>query len=588
MSPRRCLAAAKVVSFAAALTIGLVAATAAAEIGADPDLAQRDARAVARETRRALENGRALWLEGRHEAAERVLRRGLKQSQNDPALDRALAHVLDSLDRPDEALALRARADARDPRPAPLPKTPLVPDASAVSVLLVRGASPHPDRPGDWPDDEVRERLANRVARRLPGAGFRPADPESVAEAERLLRGRAKPTWVSLRVGRVFCGFSVKDGQIAVAELEAVAKRPGQGPVALPVRRVVVDPLPREGCALQALDRALEAALGAGIAREGGDPIERSAARALFPGLDRRITAWVRKGRSQLASGELEAAERSFEAALEVDPQDPIARSFRDEVRASRALAQALAREHAPDAGDRVDPRLSAEQRAAAEIALRRERTRRDELMAALAVLDEDVVRPSDAALARLRRVEIPQPDAFGPRLARERVGGPISARAAYAPNGDVIARYYFAERSEAPVLREEDTRGDGTPDRWITYRGTARHEIFEDRSAHGRPDLRLVFAEAGEPLERIEVDRQRDGTPDHVLRYRNGALIAESADTDGDGRLDRFDRFDAEGRVGLREEDLNGDGEVDVRSEYVAGKLVRREISTPEHLPES
>ena len=267
MTPRRCLAAAKAVGFAAALTIGLAAATATAEAPADPELAQRDARAAARETRRALENGRALWLEGRHEAAERVLRRGLKQSPNDPALERALAHVLDSVDRPDEARALRARADARDPRPAPLPTTPLLPDAASVSILLVRGASAHPERPGDWPADEVRARLANRVAQRLPGSVFRSADPESVAEAERLLRGRADPTWVSLRVGRVFCGFSVKDGQIAVAELEAVAQRPGQAPVALPVRRVVVDPLPREGCALQALDRALEAVLMARASR---------------------------------------------------------------------------------------------------------------------------------------------------------------------------------------------------------------------------------------------------------------------------------------------------------------------------------
>ena len=67
------------------------------------------------------------------------------------------------------------------------------------------------------------------------------------------------------------------------------------------------------------------------------------------------------------------------------------------------------------------------------------------------------------------------------------------------------------------------------------------------------------------------------------MFRYENGRLDAEELDTDGDGRLDRFDRFDADGRVALREEDLDGDGAIDVRSRYESGRLVRREFSRPE-----
>jgi tetratricopeptide (TPR) repeat protein len=570
----------------AAVVTGLLLAAVALAAPPAPD----EARELERDARRALQNGRALLLEGRADAAERVLRRGLKQSPSDPQLERALAHVLEALERPDEALAARARADARLPRPAPPPNTPLRPSSPDHLILLVRGASPRPELPGPWPADAVRAHIAARVAQRLPGATFRQGDPETVSQAKQLLAEHDASRVLSLRLDRSFCGFSIKDGQIAVVELRSVASLDGGAAFQLPSRGLVEDPLPRAGCELQALDRALEAALlpFATAATSSGPPVADSRVRALFPELDRRIMAWIRRGRSLLAAGQLEEAERAFEAALAVDPEDRIARAYRDDVRASSTLAQELARETTGSPLAQLDPRLSPSQRAAAEIALRHEEQRRDELLAALAVLDEDVVRPPDGALANLRAVEILRPDAFGPALARERAGGSIDARAAYAPDGDVIARYYFSHTSKAPVLREEDTRGDGAPDRWITYAGTARHEIFEDRLARGRPDLRLVFAAGGQPLERVEVDQGGDGQPDHVFRYREGELFAEEADTDGDGRLDRFDHFDSEGRVGVREEDLDGDGEIDVRSEFVSGKLVRRAISAPEHMPES
>ena len=190
--------------------------------------------------------------------------------------------------------------------------------------------------------------------------------------------------------------------------------------------------------------------------------------------------------------------------------------------------------------------------------------------------------------LAALRPIEIRERDAFGPRLARERAHTRIEARVAYAPDGTVLARYYFGTRSALPVLREEDTDGDGRSDRWISYRGSARSEIFEDGNGSGLPDLRLAFAEGGTPLVRVEFDPDGDGDPERVFLYREGELRAEKSDTDGDGVLDRFDQLDAQGRVDLREEDIDGDGEIDIRSVYRGGKLVRREISDPDQLPES
>jgi hypothetical protein len=134
-------------------------------------------------------------------------------------------------------------------------------------------------------------------------------------------------------------------------------------------------------------------------------------------------------------------------------------------------------------------------------------------------------------------------------------------------------------------VLREDDTDGDRRADRWIAYEDDARSEVYE---AHGadRPAVRVVFAEAGARVARVELDDDADGRPERILHYQRGALSGEARDSDGDGRLDTFDRLDAEGRVALREEDVDGDGAIDVRSVYEAGRLIRRELSRPELVP--
>jgi hypothetical protein len=165
-----------------------------------------------------------------------------------------------------------------------------------------------------------------------------------------------------------------------------------------------------------------------------------------------------------------------------------------------------------------------------------------------------------------------------------------VEARAAYAPDGTGRARYYFAAGGEAPVLREDDTDGDRSPDRWIAYSGPARREIYEagghDGRGGGRPGVRIVFAEGGERVARVEIDEDTDGRPERILHYSGGAISGEARDSDGDGSLDTFDRLDAAGRVALREEDVDGDGSIDVRSIYEAGRLIRRELSRPDLLP--
>ena len=152
----------------------------------EPRDPEADARAVRGETRLALQNGRALRAEGRLDAAERVLRRGLALDPENARLERELAHVLDGLGLADEAREARRRADAIDPPPPPLPDQ-RAPTASGPSlVFLVEStADRRLEEPGTWPGDDVTEALRARVRERFYRSPFLRANPESAASARR-------------------------------------------------------------------------------------------------------------------------------------------------------------------------------------------------------------------------------------------------------------------------------------------------------------------------------------------------------------------------------------------------------------------
>jgi hypothetical protein len=304
--------------------------------------------------------------------------------------------------------------------------------------------------------------------------------------------------------------------------------------------------------------------------------------RALFPSIELRIEAGLAAGRRLLAAGRLDDALRAFVRASAVDPLDPIPASYVRDVAATLALSQELARRRGSD-GSTLDPRMSAAERAAVEAQLAAERARRESLLTALAVLSEGARLPTRETLEGLSPVTLSEPESFGAALARRRAGGAVRARVALAPDGSELARYYFPERDALPVLREEDSDGDGTPDRWIGYAGDRRAEIWEDADGSGRPDLRMLLAGDGASLARVEWDRDGDGRPEQIIYYAGGRLRVQALDRDADGGLDTFDRFEANGQIRVREEDLDGDGTIDVRSEYRDGKLVNRQLTRDE-----
>ncbi len=553
--------------------------------------------------RRALQDARMLRAQGRLESAAGYLERGIQVSPDDPRLHHELARVLEALGRDEAARSARQRADALDPPPPPPPDQPLPGTMAGLLVALVplETDAAEPERAAsDWPLGEVASVLEERLHTRLPGARISHADPATLAEARAWLRARAPRAVLSLGVERAFCGDTIKDGPFAVAWLRVAAAAGGEPLVrAETLREVVLEPRLAGGCRREALARGLETlldrpSLKRALRESGGAPGRWSsqALRELFPGLGRRLARELALGHERLAAGRVGEAAEAFRRALEIDPDDRDAHAYLAEAEASLALVGELQRARGPATSQGsgggapgplvLAPQLSDDQRGAVERQLAEEQRRRIELLATLAVLDQDVVLPPPSALDTLRTASIRDPEAPGPRLARDAAAGPIEAKSVFAPDGSVLARYYLPRGGDLPILREEDTDGDGRPDRWVRYSERTRREVWEDGNGSGEPDLRVVFADDGQTLVRIELDADADGRPERIFYYEDGRLTAENRDTNRNGRFDRFERFDAEGNVAVREEDLNGDGEVDVRSVYRLGKLVRREITHP------
>lgn len=541
---------------------------------------------------RRLVDARTFREQGRLEAAERALRRALEVTPDNPAVHRLLARVLEDQGRRGAAARHWRLADDFDPPPPPPPDSPIGVGSEGLVVVLVDGAPAatrerRPDR-----DLETRV-LSARVGTRLPWAKVLRADPESVSDARELLRGEQARAAISLRTERGFCSSSRKDGHFGVAWLRVASATP-QALVSPPetVREVLSDPPEGETCVPAVLARGLERALLETPALDAVRRTDRSgswpspALRALFPGIGRRVAQKIERGRARLATGRVESAAESFRAALEVDPDDADAHAYLKEAEDTLAIARAL--EPEGDAADRphddgiLEFSLSPAERTIAETRLDEERRRRDDLLAALVIAEVEERPPPPEAIQTLRTLELAGPPAPGPRLARERTEGAVEARALLSEKGDVVTVYYFAAGSDVPLLREEDTDGDGRPDRWIGYENDVRRDLWEGRAEHVQPDIHVRFASDGVQIETVSVDDDTDRRPERVFHYNDGLLTSEARDTDGDGLLDRFETFDADGLVAMREDDLNADGHTDVRTRYRNGRVLSREIENP------
>lgn len=552
-----------------------------------------------------LEEARRRLADGDYEAAAASAQRGLASVPEEVRLHRLRALALEAQGREPEASVHRRRALELAP-PWRAPEEAMA-DAARLEGLeiwilpLPRAETPADRLPAAWPKGALAARLAARLETRLPGARLRWLDgkvPASVPAVRSWARGSRRI--LTLRVDRAYCRTTHKDGEIGVVWLRSATTDAGGQPALSLLREVVEDPSFARGSALadcraEALERALERSLAADAVQETihtDEPqraLSRRAALALVPSLAANVERERIAARRALAHGDLSTARTRVEAALRMDSEDPDALALQREIEVTEGISRELSNrgttQEVTDPESDLDPDLSPSQRRVLEARLAAQRRQRSDLLAALEVIDEERAAPSTETVAALRRAESVRSNERGAQLAKMLAGGgPVEARNLYGPGGDVIARYFFGETHAGPLLREVDVDGDGEPDRWIAYRRGLRSEVWRARSG-AQGELHLVFQPDGEALVRLELDTRGDGHFDRVLTYASGRVQLDSRDTTGDGHFDHREHFDAQGDLRMREEDVDGDEAIDVRTAYDSGRVVRREILNPEAL---
>jgi hypothetical protein len=167
--------------------------------------------------------------------------------------------------------------------------------------------------------------------------------------------------------------------------------------------------------------------------------------------------------------------------------------------------------------------------------------------------------------------------------------------------NGDGRIDQWTYLDGTRPVRGEADTDGDGRIDRWEYFDATAtltligtssRGDGLEDTWTYPAPsasgETQIVTSRdrdrafdhrefyRGDALARVEDDTNRDGRIDKWERYE-GAVLREAAfDTSlANGRADRRVQYDENGRFAAVEEDPDGDGKF-VRIQDAAAKPAR------------
>jgi hypothetical protein len=90
----------------------------------------------------------------------------------------------------------------------------------------------------------------------------------------------------------------------------------------------------------------------------------------------------------------------------------------------------------------------------------------------------------------------------------------------------------------------EVDEDEDGKVDRWEFYGAGRRLErLGFSRQRNGVLDAMALYGEAGD-VERIEISTRSDGLFNRTEFYQSGSLARVEEDTNGDGRIDKWETF--------------------------------------------
>jgi hypothetical protein len=130
-----------------------------------------------------------------------------------------------------------------------------------------------------------------------------------------------------------------------------------------------------------------------------------------------------------------------------------------------------------------------------------------------------------------------------------------------------------------ARIIRIEiDKDEDGKVDRWEYYGpGQKLEKVGVSRANDGKEDAWTLFDATG-AISHIEVATNRDGKPNRFEYYRKNVLVRAEEDTDGDGRIDKWENYDGP-RLASVAFDLQHRGTPDRRLVYTTDGSAHLEI---------
>lgn len=132
----------------------------------------------------------------------------------------------------------------------------------------------------------------------------------------------------------------------------------------------------------------------------------------------------------------------------------------------------------------------------------------------------------------------------------------------------------YFRPREGADrllVRKDVDLNRDGNVDArsWYDDAGLLELEEF-DGDFDGQYDIWDHYQDVDGTGTSIRVsthiDTTYDGKPNIYTFYRDGKVVRKERDTNGDGIIDQWEKFDSEGKVVKSGRDSNYDGNIDQR----------------------
>ena len=179
-----------------------------------------------------------------------------------------------------------------------------------------------------------------------------------------------------------------------------------------------------------------------------------------------------------------------------------------------------------------------------------------------------------------------PPPDSSPPLKGYVFQKGPYQAL--YGRNGKIVRLLHDEDgdgKPEAvtvfgsngqPAWTEVDSDRDGVIDRWeyVARSGSTVEKVGAARREAGKPDV-WEYAGDGDEVRRRDLDEDGDGRVDRIERFSRERLVRVEVDGDGDGLIDRWQDWST-GRLSAEELDLDADGFADRRLRYgTRGELI-------------